>query len=487
MSRNDRQDLILELQKGKVPPSAVEFEEMVLGALMLDKNAMALVVDILKPHHFYKDAHMMVFKAIEQLYYQNKPVDMATVTLQLRTNGILDKIGGPFFITELTKHIVRADNIEYHAQIIVQTWIGREIITIASRAVQSAYENTTDVFELLTGLETNLGRLTSESSLDLEEIDFVASLKEVKKLQIDRQKNNIEITGIPTGNKKLDKYTSGWQNGHLIILAARAAMGKTAKALKYAKVAAQNGNPVALFSMEMPGRELVKRFIIEESDVWSSKFKEGTLTDSDFRKIDDAIFELQKLPIYICDRPAINANQMRAFIRKINRKNKRPVELVIVDYLQLQKATEKKETREQEIANITGSLKAMAKELNVPVIALSQVGRQVEQRQDKRPMLSDLREGGSIENDADMVIFQYRPSYYSNYGNDKDPEYQKDKISEEEYNMTSETIVAKHRDGDTGVIKERFHGPTMKYLPAAGEGVEEPDLFTSTEEDTLPF
>jgi len=445
-------------QLGKVPPQVIELEEAVLGALMLEKDALTAVIDILKPVSFYKDQHQEIFKAIVNLFNNSDPVDLLTVTQNLRENGKLEFVGGPYYITELTTRVNSAANIEYHARKISEQSIKRELITISAEIQQDAYEDTTDVFQLLDRAEQSLFEI-SESHIRKNYSDMRSVMRtaitelEAKKTQKDG------ITGVPSGFLKLDQATSGWQKSDLIVLAARPGMGKTAlvvTALRNAAIDFQK--PVAIFSLEMSATQLVNRMISAEAELENDKIRKGQLKDYEWEQLVHKTAKLTEAPIYIDDTPAISILELRAKCRRL--KAKHDVQLIIVDYLQLMSGDASKiggsmGNREQEIASISRALKSIAKELEVPVIAISQLSRAVETRGgDKRPQLSDLRESGSIEQDADLVIFLYRPEYY--------------KITEDEDGTPTqglaEVIIAKHRNGSLDTIKLKFISRFTKFM-----------------------
>jgi replicative DNA helicase len=442
---------------GKLPPQAIDLEEAVLGALMLEKDALSSVIDILKPEVFYKDNHQKIFQAIKILFEKTSPVDILTVTAQLRQQGELEMIGGAYYITELTNRVASAANIEYHSRIIIQKFIQRELIRISTDVIQSAYEDTTDVLDLLDKAEKNLFEIAQNNlRRDSRKMDDLMheTLKEIEALK-DKKDG---LTGVASGFTDLDRMTSGWQKSDLVIIAARPAMGKTAFVLSCARNAAVDFNkPVVVFSLEMSSVQLVNRLISGETQIEQEKIRKGNLEEWEWQQIHSKIGRLEQAPLIIDDTPALNIFEFRAKCRRL--KSQHDIQLIIIDYLQLMqgKGGEGKGSgnREQEIGSISRALKSVAKELNVPVIALSQLSRAVENRPggSKRPMLSDLRESGSIEQDADMVLFLYRPEYY---GLEVD----------EDNNPTQgvgEVIIAKHRNGETGRVRLKFVGKYVKF------------------------
>ncbi|NOX86578.1 MAG: replicative DNA helicase [Chlorobi bacterium] len=435
------------LEHGKIPPQAVDLEEAVLGAMMLEKDAVAAVIDILKPEVFYKEIHQKIFEAIRDLFARSEPVDILTVTNELKSKGMLEMVGGPYYITMLTSRIASTANIEFHARIVLQKHIQRELISISSEIIKDAYEETTDVFDLLDKAEQGLFSV-SETNLRRNWEDMNSLIKQAIE-DIEAAKNiKGHLRGVPSGFVSLDRITSGWQKSDLIILAARPSMGKTALALTMARnVAVEFEKPVAIFSLEMSAVQLVTRLIASETELKSEKLKKGELADYEWEQLHDKIKNLITAKIFIDDTPALTIFELRAKCRRL--KQQHNIEMVFVDYLQLMSGGgDNKGNREQEISQISRSLKALAKELDIPVLALSQLSRAVETRpgQSKRPILSDLRESGAIEQDADLVLFIYRPEYYG--------------ITEDEKGHSTkrmaEVIIAKHRNGPTGAVKLRF-------------------------------
>lgn len=458
-STNDRRSRITNptpyAGMGKLPPQATDLEEAVLGALMLEKDALSSVIDILKPEVFYRDNHQKIFQAIRTLFEKTSPVDILTVTAQLRSQGELEMIGGAYYITELTNRVASAANIEYHSRIIIQKYIQRELIRISTEVINTAYEDTTDVLDLLDKAEKNLFDIAQNNlRRDSRKMDDILNeaLKEIEALK-DKKDG---LTGVASGFTELDRMTSGWQKSDLVIIAARPAMGKTAFVLSCARNAAVDfAKPVVVFSLEMSSIQLVNRLVSGETEIEQEKIRKGTLEEWEWQQIHSKVGRLEQAPIIIDDTPALNIFEFRAKCRRL--KSQHDIQLIIIDYLQLMhgKSDGKGGNREQEIGSISRALKSVAKELNVPVIALSQLSRAVENRPggSKRPMLSDLRESGSIEQDADMVLFLYRPEYY---GLEVD----------EDNNPTQgvgEVIIAKHRNGETGRVRLKFVGKYVKF------------------------
>ncbi|MBL4752429.1 MAG: replicative DNA helicase [Flavobacteriales bacterium] len=443
----------LSLEHGKLPPQALELEEAVLGALMLEKDALTDVIDKLKPDNFYKEVHQKIYQAICDLFAKSEPTDYLTVVNELKRNGDLETVGGPYYITQLTSRISSTANTEFHAHIILQKFIQRELIRISSVVIEQAYDDTVDVFDLLDNAESKLFDV-AEGTIRGAPKKMTGLIGEALK-QIEDAKNHKDgMSGVPSGFTRLDRMTNGWQKSDLVIVAARPAMGKTAFVLSMARnLAVEFRKPVAFFSLEMSSLQLVMRLISNETELDAEKLKKGQLTMAEWEQLHAQIDKLSDAPLLIDDTPALSVFELRAKSRKLMAKHK--LELIVIDYLQLMTAgSDNKGNREQEISMISRSLKSIAKELNVPIIALSQLSRAVETRGgDKRPMLSDLRESGAIEQDADMVIFLYRPEYY---GIDED----------EDHNPTkgiAEVIIAKHRNGQTGTVKLKFVDRLAKF------------------------
>jgi replicative DNA helicase len=441
------------LDRLKIPPQAVDIEEAVLGALMLEKNALTVVADIITKECFYKETHKEIFEAIQNLSNRSEPVDILTVCNELKKLGKLELVGGAHAVAQLTGRVASAANIEYHARIILQKYLQRELIQISSETLSQAFEETTDVFDLLDSTEQKLFKVSEGNIRKNYETMPGLLAKAVKKIEIASQ-NTSGITGVPAGFMELDKLTSGWQKSDLIILAARPAMGKTAFVLSIARNAAVLfRQPVAFFSLEMAAEQLVARLIAAETGISAEKLKKGNLEAHEWAQLHHKITALENAPIFIDDTAGISIFELRTKARRL--KNERKIELIIVDYLQLMTAgPEHKGNREQEISAISRSLKAIAKELDIPIIALSQLSRSVETRGgSKKPMLSDLRESGAIEQDADMVMFIYRPEYYG--------------LHEDESGMPThgraDIIIAKHRSGAVGEVPLRFINEQAKF------------------------
>jgi len=436
---------------GKTPPAVIEFEEAVLGALMLEKDAVHTVVDILKPECFYTDAHSRIYKSILDLSLNHKPIDIHTVAQQLKINDDLDLVGGPFYLAQLTNKVASTAHLEYHSRIIAQKFIQRELIRVGANIQQKAFEEVDDVSDMLDAAEQELFNI-AEGNIKKEVSRIDAVLRESIQMIENASKNPEGLTGVPSGFTELDRMTNGWQPSDLLIIAARPAMGKTAFVLSMARnTAVDHKRPVALFSLEMASVQLVNRLVSSESEIPSEKLKKGNLEDWEWQQLEHKIKNLAEAPIFIDDTPALSVFEFRAKLRRLVMQHK--IELVIIDYLQLMTAGGQA-SREQEVSTISRSLKAIAKELSVPIIALSQLNRSVEMRAgDKRPQLSDLRESGAIEQDADMVMFIHRPEYFG--------------ITEDELGNSligmAEIIVAKHRSGSVGDVRLRFKKELTRF------------------------
>ncbi len=437
---------------GKLPPQAKDLEEAVIGALMLERDAMLQVVEYLRPEHFYEEAHKLIYEAAIDLFKKGEPIDMRTVVSQLRKNGTFELIdgNGALKIAELTSKVSSAANISYHARYVMEMSIKREIIMVASKIHQDAYEDTHDVFELLDQVERSIFEI-SDKNLRKN----YSKIKEVVRDVVDelatKKDRKDGLTGVPCGFSSLDRLTGGWQNSDLIILAARPGMGKTAFIVSALRNAAADFQfPVAIFSLEMSSKQIVSRLLSAEAEIDSEKMRRGDLSASDWQLLVHNTNKITDSPIFIDDTPSLTTLELRAKARRL--KAEHNIQLIVIDYLQLMRG-DKSANREQEISSITRSLKGIAKELNIPVIALSQLSRGVEARADKRPMLADLRESGAIEQDADLVAFLYRPEYY--------------KITVDEDGMPTqgmaEVIVAKHRNGSLDTVKLKFIGRLTKF------------------------
>jgi replicative DNA helicase len=454
---------------GKTPPQDVELEKVVLGAIMLEKGAIDEVADILNPETFYMPQHVKIYEAILRLYAASQPIDILTVTSDLRKAGDLDYAGGPVYIASLTNRVGSSVNLEYHSRILLQKSIQRGIIQASDTAMRDAYEDTTDVFDLLDETETAFMRLNQKLTVGSEAKTMEQVIADNIK-QIEYAINQKGTTGVPTGLIDLDRVTGGWQNTDLIILAARPGMGKTALILKLARSAAQFKKPTAIFSLEMNDLQIGNRALAVETGIENKKLSRGQFdVEEGFEKLHLAQAAFAGLPLYIDDTPGLKVSQLRAKAKKL--KSKQGIQMIIIDYLQLMFADDKSGNREGEISAISRGLKRLAKELNIPIIAISSLSRKVEERGgEKKPMLSDLRESGAIESDADMVAFLWRPEYYG-ITEGKNGYYP------EGY---TEIIIEKHRNGSVGIAKCKFIEQTTDFTDLVAEL---PDYGAKQEQD----
>jgi len=440
---------VINLEKGKLPPQAIDIEEVVLGAMLIDKKGVDEAIDILQPEVFYDQKHQFIYEAIITLFQEGKPVDLLTVTSQLKEDKKLQDVGGEIYLIQLTQKISSSAHIEYHSRIIIQKYIQRSLIQISGEIIKDSYDEGKDVFDLLDEAESKLYGVTqgyinkaSQSAQNL--------VTEAKK-KIEEIANQDGSSGILSGFTGIDKLTSGWQLSDLIIIAARPSMGKTAFILSMARnIAVGQKVPVGFFSLEMSSVQLITRLIASETELSSEKLRNGDLSDQEWKHLNERVKSLEGAPLYVDDTPSLSIFDLRAKARRLS--SKHDIKIIFVDYLQLMTsgASSKNGTREQEISTISRNLKALAKELNIPVIALSQLSRNVETRGgSKRPILSDLRESGAIEQDADIVSFIYRPEYYGLQEWDNDNEGGSTENQ-------AEIIFAKHRNGAIGDVRLKF-------------------------------
>ena len=468
---------LVSLEKGKIPPQALDLEEAVLGAMLIDKKGVDEVIDILQKDAFYKEAHKYIFDAIHTLFVSSEPIDLLTVSSQLRKMEVLEKVGGDFYLVQLSKKVSTSAHIEFHARIILQKFIQRSLIKISNEIIESSFEDSIDVFDLLDTAESKLYDITQGNIKKSSESAQNLVIQAKKRIEEIAKKEG--LSGVATGFTKLDALTSGWQPSDLIIIAARPGMGKTALTLSMARnIAVQNQTPVAFFSLEMSSVQLITRLISAETGLSSEKLRTGKLENHEWEQLNVKVSDLEKAPLYIDDTPSLSIFDLRAKARRLS--SQHGIKLIVVDYLQLMTAatsSNKQGNREQEISTISRNLKALAKELDIPVIALSQLSRAVETRGGtKRPLLSDLRESGAIEQDADIVSFIYRPEYY---GIDEwDDEERTSSVGQAEF------IVAKHRNGGLDNIRLKFIGNLGKFDNL--ETFDSPYEFHSKMNDVLP-
>ncbi len=442
---NNPVEQILDEQTGKLPPQSTELEEAILGAMMIDKDACNTVIDILAPECFYNEAHRKIYMAIVHLYRNMQPVDLLTVKDELTKRKEINEVGGPSYITKLTTRIASSAHVEFHARIVLQKYIQRELIRIANEIQRKAYSDEEDVDQLLDESQNALFNL-SYGSVRREALPIDTVIHQAIEQIKEAGKRSDKLSGVPSGFVSLDRVTSGWQKSDLIIIAARPSMGKTAFVLTMARnMAVDHNSPVAIFSLEMSSVQLVNRIISAETEIDANKIRTGELSQDEWIRLENKIKNLEKAKIFIDDTPAISISALRAKARRLVAQH--GVKIIIIDYLQLMTGNfndKSAGTREQEVSQISRSLKALAKDLDVPIIALSQLNRSVETRSGtKRPQLSDLRESGAIEQDADLVIFIHRPEYYGL----KDESLPKG---------LTQIIIAKHRNGAVTDVELKF-------------------------------
>lgn len=437
---------------GHLQPQVPEFEKAVLGALMIEKDAYSLVSEILRPESFYEPRHQKIYAAIRQLNLEQQPVDILTVTEQLNKEGCLEDVGGPYYITQLSSTVSSSAHVEYHARVIAQKYTARELITYTSHIQGKAFDSTQDVDELMQEAEGKLFELSQQNlRKDYTQIDPV--INEAYEMLQKAAARSDGLSGIASGFTQLDKITSGWQNSDLVILAARPAMGKTAFALSLAKnIAVDQGIPVAFFSLEMANVQLVNRIIINVCEISGEKMRSGQLAPYEWGQLDYKIKELFGKPLFVDDTPSLSVFELRTKARRLVREH--GVKLIMIDYLQLMNASGMNfGSRQEEVSTISRSLKGLAKELNIPILALSQLNRGVENREGnegKRPQLSDLRESGAIEQDADMVFLLRRPC------RSKTAQWHDDEL-------LAIVDVAKNRNGETGEVDLNFYKQGTRF------------------------
>ena len=430
----------------RIPPHSVESEQSILGSIILDKEAIITVAETIQPMDFYKEAHKIIYESMLKLNSNNEPIDLITLIEELRKEGHLDSIGGISYLTSLSTIVPTTSNVKYYANIVKEKSVMRQLIKASNEIINLGYDASTDVQEILDKAEKNIFDISQEKSGDdIQPINVVLqdTFEMIEKLCTDKS----EVTGITTGFADLNKKINGLQRTDLILLAARPAMGKTAFSLNLVQNAALKGDAsVAVFSLEMSKEQLVQRMLSAQSNVELSKIKTGNLGESDWPRIIDGMAVLSEANIFIDDTPGIKISEIRSKCRRL--KIEKGLDLILIDYLQLMEGEGKNENRQQEIAKISRSLKILAKELDCPVVALSQLSRSPELRKDHRPILSDLRESGSIEQEADIVMFLYRDEYYHD---------------DSEKKNIGEVIIAKNRHGETGNVELVWFGQVQKF------------------------
>lgn len=440
---------------GHIQPQAVDVEKVVLGALMIDKDAFSIVSETLRPETFYEPRHQKLYQAIQSLSMNEHPVDIMTVTEELRRQGTLEAVGGAPYVVELSSHVASSAHIEYHAKILAHKHLARQLISYASVIETKAFDESQDVDELMQEAESSLFELSQHNmKKDYSQVDPI--IRQATEILQKASANSGGLTGVPTGYTKLDEKTSGWQSSDLVIIAGRPAMGKTSFALSLAKnIAVDYQVPIAFFSLEMNSVQLVNRLISNVCEIPGNKMLNGQLSPDEWERFDKNIRKLQGKPLYIDDTPGLSIFELRTKARRLVREKK--VKIIMIDYLQLMNANGMKfGNRQEEVSKISQSLKGLAKELDIPILALSQLNRTVENREGlegKRPQLSDLRESGAIEQDADMVIFVHRPEYYHILTDEKNNDLR----------GMAQIIIAKHRKGATGDVLLTFKGEYTRF------------------------
>ena len=454
MAKSQNNKEAFEALAGALPPQAVELEEAVLGALMLEKDAVVAVQEVLTPEAFYKDAHQIIYTAVSELSMELNPIDLYTVTEKLKQKRQLTAVGGASFLAQLTQKVGSAAHVEFHAKIIAQKYVQRELIRASTEIQKRSYDESMDVTDLIDSAESEIFKV-AEGHIKRDVQKSKDILARTLNIIEEAKKNEGTFTGVQSGFSELDRLTLGWQPSDLIIVAARPSMGKTAFVLSMARnMTIDHEKPVAFFSLEMSSTQLMMRLIVTESGLSSSDIRSGRINSEQWKELEKATKPLGMAPLFIDDTPALSIFEFRSKARRL--KKQYDIQLIIIDYLQLMTgSSETKGNREQEVSSISRSLKAIAKELNIPIIALSQLNRSVESRTgSKRPQLSDLRESGAIEQDADIVAFIHRPEYYG--------------MNFDENNMPTagmaEIIVAKHRNGETRTVHLKFRKEQARFL-----------------------
>lgn len=465
-TRRKASSTAIDTSYGHLQPQALDVERLVLGALMIDKDAFSVVSEFLKPQTFYEPRNQKIYQAIQTLNVDEHPVDISTVIEELKREGTLDDIGGPSYVLQLSHDVASSAHIEYHAHILAQKFLARQLISYAGNIETKAFDESIDVNELMQEAEGSLFELSQNNmKKDYVQVDPVI-IKAIEMLQKAAQTAG-GLTGVPTGYTKLDEKTSGWQKSDLVIIAGRPAMGKTSFALSLAKnIAVDYQIPIAFFSLEMSNVQLVNRLISNVCSISGSKMLNGQLSHDEWERLDKDIRKLQGSPIYIDDTPGLSIFELRTKARRLVRE--KGVKIIMIDYLQLMNANGMRfGSRQEEVAKISQSLKGLAKELDIPILALSQLNRTVEGREGvegKRPQLSDLRESGAIEQDADMVMFVHRPEYYHIFQDDKG----------RDLHGMAQIIIAKHRKGATGDVLLTFKGEFTRFQNPENEKGPEP-------------
>lgn len=478
----------LDISYGHVMPQAPEVEKAVLGALMIDKDAYLEVCNLLVPESFYEPRNQMVYEAIQQLSKEESPVDVLTVTDMLGKMGKLDEVGGPGYIADLSSRVATSANIEYHANVVAEKFLSRQMIEYVNVIGKKSFDETYDIRDVVQEAESFLLEL-SQKNMKKDYSALGSVVERAVKAVEDAYANKGSFTGIPSGLYKLDDMTCGWQKSDLVIIAGRPAMGKTAFALSVAKnIAVDRKRPMAFFSLEMSDVQLANRLMSNTCEIEGKKLLSGQLDKEDWVRLDKNLQALTDAPLFVDDTEGLSVMELRTKARRLHKEHH--IELIMIDYLQLMTASGMRyNSRQEEVSLISRSLKGLAKELNIPVLALSQLNRGVESREGvegKRPHLSDLRESGAIEQDADMVIFLHRPEYYGLLHSDDGFIDYKDK---------AEVIIAKHRKGATGIVMMDFKGEFTRFgnledkviSKSPREGGEIRDSGVNGRNEDLPF
>ena len=443
-------------EMGRLQPQALEFEGAVIGALMIEQDAFSVVSELLKPDSFYDERHQLIYEAITTLAQQQRPVDILTVTEQLRSTGKLEEAGGPYYLATLTENMASSAHIDYHAKIIAQKYLARQLINFGARVQREAFDETVDVEDLMNDTEAKLFDI-SQKNMQKDYTQINPVLNEAYEMLKKAASRSDGMSGLASGYTQLDNITSGWQNSDLVIIAARPAMGKTAFVLSMAKnIAIDQKVPTAVFSLEMSNVQLMNRMISNVCEIDSKKIKSGQLEPYEWQQLDSRMTQMIDAPLYLDDTPQLSVFELRTKARRL--KMEHDIKIIIIDYLQLMNACGMGYgNRQEEVSTISRSLKGLAKELNIPIIALSQLNRDSEKREGnegKKPQLSDLRESGAIEQDADMVCFIHRPEYYKIYTDDRGNDLR---------GMAS-IIIAKHRNGAVGEVLLRFKAEYTRFM-----------------------
>lgn len=450
----------LSFGMGKIPPQSIEVEEIVLGQILIDSNCLSEAMPILFSELFYKEEHQKVFSSIKILFNGNNPVNIITVVQKLKEVGDLDFCGGAYYISQLTNRVSSSAGIDYHIRIITQMFLKREQIRIGSETINNGYDDSKDVFEAQNELENKISKMNQHIIGHDFESDLNTEIEKTYDFIITPRKTR--LTGLPTGSPKLNEITGGWQSGDFVVICARPSHGKTSRLIQYLIHAAMEGFKVAFFSIEMNKQKIHTKMINHISEVNADIIKYQTWDDNQFQSILNSKNRIKTLPIYINEKSAISPNYIRAVVRE--RKRKYGLDIIAIDYLQLMMPNEtfKGQSEENKIGSISLALKNLAKDMNITIIALSQLSRECESRQNKRPIPSDLRYSGQIEQDADLILSQYIPSKY--YRRDADPDYKSEVMSDMDYCRISETGILKNRMGETNLgIKEYFYGELSRY------------------------